>query len=193
MLRIVKGRYWGNADAWGVGMQVQGRQADDRAVLAASSSGEAPAALPLRLVGGTGASRSTRAPAALWTPARRQAFRFCVVGLLGTLVNLAVYGVLVAETGIVPLLAAIGGFVVAVTHNHLLNRVWTFGARRARYLPQGARFLVISLAALAINLAVLRALLAAGLGHLPAQVLGIGAATPAGFLGNRAWTFGGRT
>jgi putative flippase GtrA len=176
-------------------MQFQGRRSDDRAmVAAASSSGEAAAALPrlLRLVGGTRASRSTSVPGVLRTPARRQAFRFCVVGLLGTLVNLAVYATLLAETGLAPLLAASGGFLVAVTHNHLLNRVWTFEDRSARYLPQGARFLVISLAALAINLAVLRTLLAAGLGHLPAQVLGIGAATPAGFLGNRAWTFKGR-
>jgi putative flippase GtrA len=175
-------------------MDVHGRPADDRAMLAASPPGEAAAALPrpFGLVGGTGASRPTRALSAVWTLARRRSVRFCVVGLLGTLVNLAVYSALVAETGIAPPLAAIGGFLVAVTHNHLLNRVWTFAARSARYLPQGARFLVISLAALAINLAVLRALLAAGLGHIPAQLVGIGTATPVGFLGNRAWTFRGR-
>jgi putative flippase GtrA len=171
-------------------MPLQGRQAEDRAMLRASVSGQATATLPRPL--GPSTRLPTRALAVLWATAGPQALRFCAVGLLGTIVNLVVYGALVAEAGVAPPVAAIGGFLVAVTHNHLLNRVWTFADRGARYLPQGARFLAISLLALAINLAVLRALLAAGIGHLAAQVLGIGAATPAGFLANRAWTFKGR-
>jgi putative flippase GtrA len=153
-------------------MAVQGRRAEGFAVLRATASGGAAAALS--------------------AASGVQALRFCVVGLLGTVINLAVYGALVANAGVAPALAAIGGFTIAVTHNHLLNRVWTFGDRSTRYLPQGARFLGISLAALAVNLAVLRGLLTAGVGHLPAQALGIGAATPVGFLANRAWTFKGR-
>jgi putative flippase GtrA len=171
-------------------MPLQGRQAEDRALLRASVSGEAAAALPRPL--GLGARRPAHALAALWAASGRQAVRFCAVGLLGTVVNLAVYAALVAEAAVAPQLAAIGGFLVAVTHNHLLNRVWTFADRSARYLAQGARFLAISLLALAINLAVLRALLDAGVGHLAAQVLGIAAATPVGFVANRAWTFKGR-
>jgi putative flippase GtrA len=168
-------------------MPLQGRQAEDRAMLGASVSGEATATLPRPL--GPSARPPTRALAALWATAGPQALRFCAVGLLGTIVNLVVYGVLVAEAGVAPPVAAIGGFLVAVTHNHTLNRVWTFADRSAPYLPQGARFLAISLVALAINLAVLRALLAAGVGHLAAQMLGIGAATPVGFVANKAWTF----
>jgi putative flippase GtrA len=168
-------------------MPLQGRQAEDRAMLGASVSGEAAAAppRPLRLPPGL----PTRALGALWAAAGPQALRFCAVGLLGTVVNLAVYAALVAEAGVSPPLAAIGGFLVAVSHNHMLNRVWTFADSSSRYLPQGARFLAISLLALAINLAVLRALLAAGVGHLAGQVLGIGAATPVGFVANKAWTF----
>jgi putative flippase GtrA len=171
-------------------MPLQGRRAEDRAMLGASASGEATATLPRPL--GLSARLPTRRLAALWSAVGPQALRFCAVGLLGTIVNLAVYGALVAEAGVAPPVAAIGGFLVAVTHNHTLNRVWTFADRSARYLPQGARFLAISLVALAINLAVLRALLAAGVGHLAAQVLGIGAATPVGFVVNRSWTFKGR-
>ena len=150
-------------------MALQGRRAEDRATLRATAWGEAALTL--------------------WASAGAQALRFCAVGLLGTVVNLAVYGALVAEARVAPPVAAIAGFLVAVTHNHLLNRLWTFADRSARYWSQGARFLAISLVALAINLAVLRALLAAGLGQLAAQVLGIGAATPVGFAVNRAWTF----
>jgi putative flippase GtrA len=168
-------------------MPLQGRRAEDRAMLGASASGEATATLPRPL--GLPARLPTRRLAALWAAVGPQALRFCAVGSLGTVVNLAVYGALVAEAGVAPPVAAIGGFLVAVTQNHMLNRVWTFADRSGRYLPQGARFLAISLVALAINLAVLRALLAAGVGHLAAQMLGIGAATPVGFVANKAWTF----
>jgi putative flippase GtrA len=170
-------------------MPLQGRQAEDRAMLRATASGEAAVALPRAL--GPSATLPTRALSALWARTGPQALRFCAVGLLGTVVNLVVYAALVAETGAAPPVAAIAGFLVAVTHNHVLNRVWTFGDRSARYLPQGARFLAISLLALAINLLVLRVLLAGGVGHVAAQVLGIGAATPVGFVANRAWTFKG--
>jgi putative flippase GtrA len=171
-------------------MPLQGRRAEDRAMLGASAAGQATATLPRPL--GLSARPPTRRLAALWAAVGPQALRFCAVGLLGTVVNLAVYGTLVAQAGVAPPVAAIAGFLVAVTQNHMLNRVWTFADRSGRYLPQGARFLAISLVALAINLAVLRALLAAGVGHLAAQVLGIGAATPVGFVVNRSWTFKGR-
>jgi putative flippase GtrA len=76
-----------------------------------------------------------------------------------------------------------------VTNNHLLHRVWTFERRDAAYLPQGARFLVVSLAALGVNLVVLHLLLVAGSGELQAQALAIAVATPASFVGNRLWAF----
>jgi dolichol-phosphate mannosyltransferase len=57
--------------------------------------------------------------------------------------------------------------------------------------PQYARFLTVSLAALAIDLVVLVSLAeVAGLPKLAAAAIAIVAATPASFLGNRLWTFG---
>jgi putative flippase GtrA len=109
--------------------------------------------------------------------------------LLGFLVNIGAYSIQLDLTGTPPYLAAIGAFCVAVGHNHLLNRVWTFDQQDAGYVRQGVRFLVVSLFALAVNLFVLQALLSGGLGQVPAQSLAVAAAMPAGFLGNRRWTF----
>jgi len=120
--------------------------------------------------------------------AGRRATRFCAVGLLGTLLNLVVYETLVLQ-GAMPAIAAVCAFVVAVAHNHLLNRVWAFGRREAPYLTQGGRFLVVSVATLGLNLVVLHALLEAGAGHLAAQMAGIAAATPVSYAGHRGWTF----
>ncbi|MEA2186655.1 MAG: hypothetical protein QOK16_1666 [Solirubrobacteraceae bacterium] len=171
-------------------MHVHGRREDDQSGLLASSGDDAVAALVLHaLTDGGAPSGSPRAWGALQAAHRLQPVRFCVVGLLGTFVNLAVFAALIAATGAVPQLAAVVAFCVAVTHNHLLHRVWTFERRDAAYLPQGARFLVISLVALAANVVVLHGLLVAGGGELEAQALAIAVATPASFVGNRLWAF----
>jgi putative flippase GtrA len=118
-----------------------------------------------------------------------QALKFCAVGFLGLIVNLAAYSGQVGVIGIPPLAAAVGAFSVAVVSNHALNRIWTFQQRGAAYLAQGGRFLAVSLIALLVNLAALDLLLAAGSGTLGAQLLAIVAAAPVAFIGNRSWTF----
>ena len=118
-----------------------------------------------------------------------QAIRFCTVGFVGFLVNVGVYSAQLDLMGTPPYLAAVGAFSVAMAHNHLVNRIWTFQARQAGYVAQGIRFLIVSLFALAINLAALQALLNAGVSQVEAQTLAIAAATPVAFFGNRSWTF----
>ena len=52
------------------------------------------------------------------------------------------------------------------------------------------RFFLVSLAALAANLAVLHLLIAyGGLDKLPAQAIAIAAVTPLNFVGNKLWSF----
>ena len=58
--------------------------------------------------------------------ARRQPARFCAVGALGLVVNILVYAFSIGALGAPPALAATFAFSVAVVHNYLLNRRWTF-------------------------------------------------------------------
>jgi putative flippase GtrA len=116
--------------------------------------------------------------------------RYCTVGASGYLVNSALFWVLAGAIAY-PLAFAVA-FVAAASTNFALNRAWTFRAG-GRVSPQYARFLAVSLAALAIDLVVLVSLAeAAGLPKLAAAAIAIVAATPASFLGNRLWTFRGR-
>jgi len=115
--------------------------------------------------------------------------RFCIVGLSGYALNLAVFSALLGPGGQPHLLAAVGAFLVAVTNNFVLNRNWTFGAHGERARQQAWRFLTVSLLGLALNLAVLELLVRAGLPELPSQALAIAAATPFNFLLNKVWTF----
>jgi len=119
-----------------------------------------------------------------------QLIKFGLVGLSGYVVNLAVFALLVGPLGVHHLLAAVLAFCVAVTNNFLWNRYWTFKPGEAHPAFQAARFFVVSIAALLVNLVVLEALLtASGLGELPAQAVAVAVAMPFNFLGNKLWTF----
>ena len=138
------------------------------------------------------AAHSLRARVAggLRTPANwLQLLRFGIVGASGYVVNLAVFALATGPAGLGHRAAATAAFLVAVTNNFGWNRHWTFraGAGRARF--QAARFLVVSLAAFLLALALLELLVAAGVAALAAQAIAILCATPVNFLGNRLWSF----
>ena len=115
--------------------------------------------------------------------------KFCVVGATGYAVNLGVYAALVEGAGLHYLAAAVCSFVVAVANNYTWNRLWTFRDQRGHVALQGAKFLVVSLAALGANIALLALLVAVGMPEIPAQALAIVLVTPLSFLGNKLWSF----
>lgn len=134
-------------------------------------------------------ARRNRAHAALlvrhnWV----QLGKFCAVGALGYVVNLAVY-ITLLHAGLHYLLAATCSFLVAVTSNYICNRLWTFRDRRAGVAAQGMRFFVVSLAALGANLIVLHVLITLGAGKFVGQAIAIVLVTPLNFIGNRLWSF----
>jgi putative flippase GtrA len=116
-------------------------------------------------------------------PAVAEFLRFCLVGLSGYAVNLAVFGSLTAAA-VDHRPAAIVAFCVAVTNNLYWNRRWTF-----KTPGSVTRFLVVSLAGFTTAFGVLDALVTAGLAPFPAQAASILAVTPLTFLANRTWAF----
>ena len=156
----------------------------------------------------TGATRSerardswSRAADLAWEAVRRvhlgtrkpanwaQLLKFGAVGASGYAVNLVAFWVLAGQIDLHHIQAAIGAFCVAVTNNWIWNRHWTFQASDQHAGHQGARFLIVSLAGLAINLAVLELLVGAGLPELAAQALAVAVAMPVNFVANKLWTF----
>jgi putative flippase GtrA len=117
-----------------------------------------------------------------------QLAKFCVVGGIGYVINLAVYTVLL-HAGLHYLVAATCSFLVAVTNNYFMNRYWTFHDRRAHVGVQGFQFLVVSAGSLIANLLVLHVLISLGAGKLVGQAIAIILVTPLNFLGNRLWSF----
>jgi len=135
------------------------------------------------------ATARARATSALRRPHNWvQLAKFCTVGALGYVVNLAVYAWLVHE-GLHYNLAAAISFLVAVTNNYTWNRLWTFRGQRGHVGYQGLRFLVVSLLALAANEVLLTLFVAAGAGKVVAQAIAIVLVTPINFVGNKLWSF----
>ena len=96
----------------------------------------------------TMAAARARATSALRRPHNWvQLAKFCTVGAVGYVVNLAVYTPLVGA-GLHYNLAAACSFLVAVTNNYTWNRLWTFRGQRGHVGYQGLRFFVVSLLAL---------------------------------------------
>jgi dolichol-phosphate mannosyltransferase len=134
---------------------------------------------------------TVRLSAAARRPANwKQLVKFGLVGGSGYLINLAVFDLLAGSLGVHHTLAATLAFAVAVTNNFVWNRRWTFGPGSGGTGFQAARFFVVSLASLGLNLAVLEVLLREhASGELAAQAIAVAAATPFNFLGNKLWTF----
>jgi dolichol-phosphate mannosyltransferase len=122
----------------------------------------------------------------------RALLRFLAVGMSGLAVNLVVFAALHAA-GADPVLAATGGFALAVANNFLWNRTWTFSARSAGTgSGQALRFLAVSAGAFLLTACLLSLACSAGVSPLAAEALSIAAATPLSFAVNRAWTFAPR-
>ncbi|MCW2982911.1 MAG: GtrA family protein [Conexibacter sp.] len=119
-----------------------------------------------------------------------QLARFTAVGASGYIVNLATFAVCVHVLNIDFRGAAVVAFLVAVTNNFWWNRHWTFAARTGDAGQQAFRFLVVSVGAFLVNLALLEVLVSsAGLKEVAAQAIAVAAATPCNVLGNKLWTF----
>jgi dolichol-phosphate mannosyltransferase len=118
-----------------------------------------------------------------------QLIKFGAVGASGYVVNLVVYEIARQQFDIHYIVAAVIAFAFAVTNNFLWNRHWTFKATDGHAGFQAARFFVVSLVALALNLVLLKVLVAAGMGEFPAQAIAVICVTPVNFIGNKLWSF----
>lgn len=119
-----------------------------------------------------------------------QLAKFCIVGVTGYGVNIAVYALLLNWANLNYRIAATGSFLVAVTNNYVWNRLWTFRHQRGHVAYQGIRFLIVSLLTYGANLALLTLFVeVAGIGKIVSQAIAVVLVTPLNFLGNKLWSF----
>jgi dolichol-phosphate mannosyltransferase len=113
--------------------------------------------------------------------------RFCIVGLSGVAVNTSVFlGLLML--GLPALVSAGLSAETALLWNFALNDRWTWHKQGERWPVRLGRYHVVGIAGIAVNLAVL-AVMVRTTAPLPANLLGIAAATMLGYFANDRWTW----
>ena len=119
----------------------------------------------------------------------RRFVKFGVVGASGLLVNTLVL-FLGYEVAHMPLaLASMLAVETAVGNNFIWNNLWTFG-QRSFTLDQFLKFNLVSLACMALTVAVLTTLVQwFGIHYLLANLLAVGVTTVWNFIANSLWTW----
>jgi putative flippase GtrA len=115
--------------------------------------------------------------------------RYSLVGAVGTAAQYVLLVVLVQAAAVDPVLASTAGAVAGAIVNYALNHRYTFESRR-RHHESLPRFMAIAAAGMAVNAALLAALVnGLGVHYLAAQVVATLAVLGITYLANRAWTF----
>jgi dolichol-phosphate mannosyltransferase len=121
----------------------------------------------------------------------KEFIKFGVVGGIGTLINIAILYLLTEKVGVYYLISAIFSFIVAMSSNFILNKIWTFKENvklgiKKKYLQFG----LVSVSALLVNLFFLYIFTEVlGIYYIISQILAIGIALIINFIGNKIWTF----
>ncbi|MCF7973032.1 MAG: GtrA family protein [Phycisphaerae bacterium] len=119
-----------------------------------------------------------------------QFIKFSLVGLLNTAIHYGIFYVTYQYMGLYHLLASTVGFCFAVSNSYIINKYWTFKTRGSKKRREFAKFVIVNLITLSINLGSM-ALLVERFGMDPrtAQLASIGLTLSINFLGNKFWTF----
>ena len=121
----------------------------------------------------------------------KEFFKFALVGGIGTLVNIIILYLLTEKLGLYYILSAIFSFIVAMTSNFTLNKIWTFKEQiKLEISKKYIQFSLVSITALLVNLFFLYIFTEIfGIYYIISQILAIGIALSINFLGNKIWTF----
>jgi putative flippase GtrA len=123
-----------------------------------------------------------------------QFIKFCVVGGMGTLLNLFILYTSVEFLGLWYILGAAIAFIIVVTFNFTLNKFWTFKDKKKKkkiVVGQYLKYIVIGGIGMGINILTLFILVEyVGIWYILAELLAIIVATLWNFEGSRYIVFG---
>jgi putative flippase GtrA len=139
---------------------------------------------------GTGWRRLWPAAAArTGAPVLGQFVKFGTVGIVNTILTLAVYALLASGLGVYYVAASGIAFTVGTINSFLLNRRWTFRGHAGGPLTP-VRWFVVQGSGLLLDLFLVYALVnGARIDKLIGQVIAIAIVVVLTFFANRAWTF----
>lgn len=118
-------------------------------------------------------------------------FKFGIVGTLGAIINLGALYALTEFAGIYYIISAVFAFIIAVTSNFFLNKIWTFKEKvKHKTGIKYVQFFSVALFALAVNLSILYSLTEfVGLWYILSELIAKIIVFCINFAGNKLWTF----
>lgn len=119
----------------------------------------------------------------------RQAFRYLIVGGLGTAAHLAILALCVEWLQLDVVRASIAGFLAALSVSYVLNHYWTFESTRS-HVSSFWRYLTVSVSGLLLNTGMVYTMVEYfHWWYLTAQLTVIFVVPTSNFLLNRYWAF----
>lgn len=116
--------------------------------------------------------------------------KYCVVGATGTFIDLASLYVFVEYYSIPILGATVLSFLLAVTNNFILNKIWTFKSKSKNYRKLYIKFLMVSLIGLGLTVTSMYVMVnLIGVWYMFAKALTSLMVLVWNFLANKLWTF----
>lgn len=122
--------------------------------------------------------------------------KYCVVGTLGTLIDLGSFYVFREFVGIGLFLSTVMAFLLAVCNNFILNKIWTFQNKHKNFRKQFIKFLIVAVIGLLLSLLSMYVFVYLldfarwqRLGELLAKACTSLVVLTWNFLGNKFWTF----
>ncbi len=116
--------------------------------------------------------------------------KYCIVGVLGTSIDVGILWLLVHYGGLPVLTATSISFVVSVLNNFFLNKFWTFRSPSSNYRKLAIKFFLVSLGGLALTNACMWLLVhAIEIWYIWAKLITSGVVLMWNFLANKYWTF----
>jgi putative flippase GtrA len=135
---------------------------------------------------------TTSEPPTMMKRSLQQLVIFSCIGVINTAIDYTVYSLLVWSGAVHYLIAACVGYTAGLINSFFLNRLFTFplptGMKRRNY--EWPRFVVVNLASLGCNLALLWLFVdRVGLDPYRGRLVAIAGSLMVNFLGNKLWTF----
>jgi len=121
----------------------------------------------------------------------REFVKFGVVGGMGTLINIAVLYLLTEKFGLYYMVSAVFSFMIAISHNFVLNKAWTFKENVKEEIGKKYfQFVFANVLVLIVNLSLLYFFTEFfGLYYIFSQLLATFITLFLNFFINKAWTF----
>ncbi len=119
-----------------------------------------------------------------------QFIKFSLIGFLNTGIHYGIFLFLFRLLGIHYLLASVTGYFGGLINSFALNKLWTFQTKETRKKVEFAKFVIINILALLINVGSLKYFVNY-LDMLPeiALIISIVISTMTNFIGNKLWVF----